>query len=106
MSYFAGILGGVIGFTLYCYVLKHNKSWKNKATEDDLGVILNGNRYIRTVLTTPHRVTNVEICRTKKGTLLMEIKEYPDYAYIAAGRKWGSGADAWQFHVYRRIGKA
>ena len=37
MSYFTGILGGVIGFTLCSYVLKHNKSWKNKATEDDLG---------------------------------------------------------------------
>ena len=82
----------IFGFS---YLLTHNKSYKNEATVSGDEIYLNGVRYCQTSELDKYTISNVIICKTDTGIKLYEIKEYPDYKYIA-------GYCAWDGEIYKR----
>ena len=70
------------------YSLRHNKSYKNQAIERGDVIYLNGVCYSTTSELDKYTVTNIKICTTDVGRKLYEIKEYPDYKYIAGYLSW------------------
>lgn len=85
-------------FICFLYVLTHNKSHQNEASERGDGIILNDVRYWPDALA-DYTVTNILICKTDSGAKIYKIKEYPDYEYIFVS--WGREAD-----IYKREGDA
>ena len=79
----------------FVYFLMHNKSYKNEAIEHGDGIYLNGSRYWPVNHLEECTITNIMICKTDTGMKLYEIKEYPDYEYVA-------GYHAWDGTIYKR----
>lgn len=79
------------------YLFLHNKSYKNHAIERGDGIYLNGIKYslISESDLNDYTILNVLIGKTDTGMKLYEIKEYPNYEYVA-------GYHAWDGEIYKR----
>lgn len=73
---------------LFGYIVSHNKSYKNEAVERGDTIFLNGNKYCYSKLTDDYSISNVLICTTDSNKKIYEIKEYPNYEYIAVYSAW------------------
>ncbi len=74
--------------TLFGYKILHNKSYKNEAVERGEAIYLNEKKYSSCSLNENYTISNVLICKTDSGKKIYEIKEYPNYEYIAVYSAW------------------
>ena len=79
------------------YYFAHNKSYQNEAISRADYIILNGVEYEVGAPNTEYNITNVLICTTDDGRKIYEIKEYPDYEYIAVYSHWDG-------NLYKKVG--
>ena len=80
----------------FAYLFVHNKSYKNEAIERGDGIYLNGVRYCPVSADLgEYTISNTLIGKTDTGMKIYEIKEYPDYEYVA-------GYHAWDGNIYQR----
>ena len=93
------LLGGiVIAFiiTLFGYRFLYNESYKNEAVERGESIYLNGKEYCYDSLDEKYTISSTLICKTDNGKKIYEIKEYPNYEYIAV-------YSAWDGTIYKRV---
>lgn len=74
--------------TLFGYKVSHNKSYKNEAVERGESIYLNEKKYSYGSPDENYTISNVLICVTDSGKKIYEIKEYPNYEYIAVYCAW------------------
>lgn len=91
------ILGFVISLIItgFVYHFNHNKSYKNEAVQCGDTIYLNGSKYCSVSGQQKCTITDVLICKTNTGIKLYEIKEYPDYEYVA-------GYQGWDGQIYKK----
>ena len=82
--------------TLFWYRVLHNKSYKNQAVERGESIYLNGKEYCYCSLNEKYNISNILICKMDNGKKIYEIKEYPNYEYIAV-------YSAWDGTIYKRV---
>ena len=92
---FAFILVVLLVIVCCFYYFSHNKSYKNEAFSKGEDIYLNGVKYLQISDINDYSITNIKICTTDTGIKLYEIKEYPDYEYIA-------GDSVWDGSIYKR----
>lgn len=93
------LLGGIVIvfiITLFGYRVLHNKSYKNEAVERGESIYLNGKEYCYSSPIEKYTISNILICKTDNGKKIYEIKEYPNYEYIAV-------YSAWDGTIYERV---
>lgn len=93
------LLGGIVIIfiiTLFGYRVLHNKSYKNEAVQRLESIYLNGKEYCYGSPNEKYTISNILICKMDNGKKIYEIKEYPNYEYIAV-------YSAWDGTIYKRV---
>lgn len=82
--------------TLFWYRVLHNKSYKNEAVQRGESIYLNGKEYCYDSPEEKYTISNILICKMDNSKKIYEIKEYPNYEYIAV-------YSAWDSTIYKRV---
>ncbi|MCF0146851.1 MAG: hypothetical protein HUJ77_00480 [Clostridium sp.] len=93
------LFGGIVIIfiiTFLGYRVLHNKSYKNEAVQRLESIYLNGKEYGYGSPNEKYTISNILICKMDNGKKIYEIKEYPNYEYIAV-------YSAWDGTIYKRV---
>ncbi|MGN0028072.1 MAG: hypothetical protein ACI33I_13875 [Clostridium sp.] len=91
-----GGIGIILIITLFGYRVLHNKSYKNEAVQRLESIYLNGKEYRSGSPNERYTISNILICKMDNGKKIYEIKEYPNYEYIAV-------YSVWDGTIYKRV---
>ncbi len=89
-------IGIILIITLFGYRVLHNKSYKNEAVQRLESIYLNGKEYHYGSPNERYTISNILICKMDNGKKIYEIKEYPNYEYIAVYSLWDGT-------IYKRV---